>query len=216
MTVLFVVLTIALFLGVDWLLHRGKVTVAVKAPASPAVRMPSGVFFARSHTWLNLFSSGHAWLGIDDFVSRLLEAPTLKYLVEPGTPVKRGEPLLRLEEDGRSLTVRAPIDGRVTALNAQLIAHPELLQRRPFCDGWVCEIKPDRYADVKSMLLGDETQSWMQLEFARLRDLFAGVGSQPGLEPAMLQDGGPPIAGAMKHVDAEVWERFDREFLTLS
>lgn len=52
MTVLFVVLTIALFLGVDWVLHRGKVHVVVKGPATPAVRLPSGVFFAHSHTWL--------------------------------------------------------------------------------------------------------------------------------------------------------------------
>jgi glycine cleavage system H protein len=216
MTVLFVVLTIALFLGVDWLLHRGKVAVSVKSPTTPAVRLPSGVFFAQSHTWLNLFPSGHAWLGIDDFVSRLLDSPTVKFLAEPGARVKRGEPLLRLEEDGRALTVRAPIDGWVLAFNGQLTAHPELLHSRPFCDGWVCEIRPDRYADVKSLLLGDETQGWMQHEFARLRDLFAGVGAQSGLEPAMLQDGGPPIAGAMKHVDAEVWERFDREFLSIS
>ncbi len=212
MTVLFVVLTIVLALAVDWLLHRNRVPALVPAAVSPAsVRVPSGVFFARSHTWLNLFPSGHAWLGVDDFVVRLLDSPTVRFLAEPGAHVKRGAPLLSLEQGGHALTVRAPIDGHVLAFNDALLARPGLLQRAPFCEGWVCDVRPDRNADLKSLLLGDETRGWMDEEFGRLRDVFAGAGG--AVEPAMLQDGGPPIAGAMKHVGADVWERFDHEFL---
>jgi glycine cleavage system H protein len=213
MTVLLVVLTIAVFLTVDWLLHRGKMPVAATRATSPAVRLPSGVFFARSHTWLNLFPSGHAWLGVDDFVSRLLDQPALRFRVEPGTHVTRGEPLLELEEDGRTLTIRSPIDARVVGLNPVLASDPGTLQSAPFSDGWVCELIPDRHSDVKSMMLGAESQNWMQREFGRLRDLFAGAGGV--LEPAMLQDGGPPVAGAMRQADEEIWQRFDREFLAV-
>jgi glycine cleavage system H protein len=212
MTVLFVVLTIVLALGVDWLLHRRRAPAVVAATATPAsVRVPSGVFFARSHTWLNLFPSGHAWLGIDDFVVRLLTEPRVRFLAEAGAEVKRGAPLLALEEGEHALTVRSPIDGRILGFNDSLREHPDLLQKAPFCDGWVCDIRPDRFADVKDLLLGDETRQWMRGEFGRLRDVFAGAGG--AVQPAMLQDGGPPIAGAMKHVDDEVWKRFDREFL---
>jgi glycine cleavage system H lipoate-binding protein len=211
MTVLFVVLTIVLALAVDWLLHRGRNEVVAAAPAPASVRVPNGVFFARSHTWLNLFPSGHAWLGVDDFVVRLLDKPTVRFLVEPGAPVKRGAPLLSLEQGDRSLTVRAPIDGRVLAFNEALRTDPGLLQHSPFCEGWACDLRPDRYSDLKGLLLGDETRGWMEEEFGRLRDVFAGAGGE--VEPAMLQDGGPPIAGAMKHVDGEVWKRFDHEFL---
>jgi glycine cleavage system H protein len=213
MTVLFVALTIALFFAVDWLVHRGKVDPALvpaDAHAAP-VRLPRGVFFARSHTWLNLFPSGCAWLGIDDFVTRLLDQPQVRYLKSPGARVNRGEPLLELVDGEHSLTVRSPLDGVLLATNASLARHPDLLKRAPFCEGWTCEIKPDRHADVKALLLGDETAGWMQEEFRRLRDVFAGANE--AVSPAMLQDGGPPIAGAMKHVAPEVWTRFDREFL---
>jgi hypothetical protein len=54
----------------------------------------------------------------------------------------------------------------------------------------------------------------MRQEFRRLRDVLAGAG--PELSPAMLQDGGAPIAGAMKHVAPEIWDRFEREFLEVS
>ena len=211
MTVLLVVLTIAVFLGVDWMLHRGKAVAPVKVAARPVVRLPSGVFFSPSHTWLNLFPSGNAWLGIDDFVARLLDRPKVEYLVERGAHVVRGGPIAKLLEDGRALTIRSPIDARVTDLNPALVSDPGLTQRAPFSEGWVCELAPDRHADLKSLLLGGESRSWMQQEFARLRDLFAGAGGV--LEPAMLQDGGPPVAGAMRLVDDEVWQRFDHEFL---
>jgi glycine cleavage system H protein len=212
MTVLFVVLTIVLALTVDWLLHRRRTEAPVVDTATPAsVRVPSGVFFARSHTWLNMFPSGHAWLGIDDFVVRLLSAPRVRFLVEAGAHVRRGEPVVSLEEGEHALTIRSPIDGRILSFNAALQDKPETLHKAPFCDGWVCDIRPDRYSDMKALLLGDETHAWMEAEFGRLRDVFAGAGGE--VQPAMLQDGGPPIAGAMKHVSDEVWKRFDREFL---
>lgn len=210
MTVLFVISTIVLFLAVDAILHRGKVTTPLPA-VTPPVRLPDGIFFAKSHTWLNLFPTGRAWLGVDDFVARLLESPTVRFLVQPGARVKRGQPILALQEDGRSLTVRSPIDGRVLAFNDELRQDPDRLHHAPFSDGWVAEIRPDRYSDVKDLMLGEQVKPWMRAEFARLRDVFATSGG--ALQPAMLQDGGPPVAGAMKQMGPEVWERFDREFL---
>ena len=215
MTVIFVALTILFFLGVDWILQRRKearsVVPALAGAQEARVRLPSGVFFAPSHTWLNLFPSGRAWLGIDDFVVRLLERPRVRFLKETGSQVSRGDALLVIEDGERQLTVQSPLDGRVTALNSKLLKRPGALRQAPFCEGWACEIRPDRQADLKSLMLGDESAGWMQREFGRLRDVLAGAG--PELSPAMLQDGGPPIAGAMKHVSREVWTRFEREFL---
>ncbi len=215
MTVLFVALTIALFLVADAVILRMEARRAAAPAAGPEqgapVRLPGGVFFAPSHTWLSLFPTGHAWMGIDDFVTRLLERPRVRFLVEAGSRVVRGEPILRLEEGERALTVRSPMDGRILAWNEDLTRRPELLTGAPFCEGWACDLRPDRADDLKALLLGDEAHGWMQEEFRRLRDLFAGAG--PAVSPAMLQDGGPPIAGAMKHVGEEVWLRFEREFL---
>lgn len=214
MTVIFVVLLIAAFIGLDWVLHyRGKARTspAAAAPRPVQVRIPDGVFFARSHTWLHLFPSGSAWLGVDDFVSRLLAHPRIRLLREPGTAVARGEALFALEEGGRTLTVRSPVDARILAVNHELDRRSAGLQEAPFGDNWVVELRPDRPADLKHMLLGEETRGWIGEEFRRLRDVLAGAG--PELVPAVLQDGGPAVAGAMTSAAPEVWERFDKEFL---
>jgi len=223
MTVLFVITTILVFLAVDALVRRAreKKGVPFVAPIqrrqehAPHVRIPEGIFFARSHTWLNVFPTGKVYLGVDDFITRLLEKPQITLLRKSGDQVSKGDPILLLKEDGRELTVYAPMDGEILGVNEDLPLKPELMRNLLFTDGWAYSLKPKRASELKEMLLGDETPMWIAEEFRRLRDVFAGVSQHRELVPALLQDGGPPIAGAMKEMPASVWNRFEREFLVV-
>lgn len=197
MTVLFVIATIILFLTIDWVVRRlhGERLVPVHPPVraeSYPVRIPDGIFFAKSHTWLNLFPSGSVCLGIDDFLGRILENPEISLLKKVGEQVARGEPLILLKEGGHFLTVRAPFAGTVVGLNDALPSHPEWLKEQLFSDGWSYVIKPKDVSALKTMLLGSETREWIKEEFRRLRDVFADVMGQNAPTPAFLQDGGPP------------------------
>jgi hypothetical protein len=80
-----------------------------------------------------------------------------------------------------------------------------------FSEGWAYVVRPRHEGQLKDLLLGEETRRWIAEEFARLRDVFAGAGAVAA--PALLQDGGPPIGGAMTGMDDRVWERFEEEFL---
>lgn len=221
MTVILVALTILFFLGLDWLVHshreRSEAPASKPAPgmAPGRVRVPAGLFFAPSHTWLNLFPTGRVTLGVDDFVSRLIDSPRISLLKRAGEPVAKGEPILTLESDTRSLTVRSPIDGEIVTSNANLVAAPRLLREALFSDGWAYAVKPRSVRDVKSLLLGDESRDWIRGEFARLRDFFATTGPEPELSPALLQDGGAPVTGALAAMDAAEWQRFETEFLAV-
>lgn len=221
MTVILVATTILFFLALDWLVLGRKARESVAAQHASAasgpvnVRLPGGVFFAPSHTWLNLFPSGKVQLGVDDFVSRLMENPSVALLKNAGDPVAKGEPIMRLESRGHALTVRSPIEGRIVSPNSHLARYPQLMRESLFSDGWAYTVRPTRPADLKNLLLGEESRGWIRDEFARLRDLFAGVGDPGVLSPAMLQDGGPPVAGAMQEMDEQVWRRFEDEFLNV-
>jgi glycine cleavage system H protein len=219
MTVIFVAMTILFFLTLDVVVRRVRAKKAVPAmavrtarPAYP-VRLPDGIFFARSHTWLNLFPSGKVRLGVDDFVGRLLDKPEVQYLKSAGDAVKKGEPLFALREGGQTLTLRAPMDGRIISLNEHLPKNPGLLKENLFSEGWAYTIQPEKPSELRSLMLGEETRSWIPQEFRRLRDVFAAVPAESGLVPALLQDGGPPVAGALKHMGPEVWDNFEEEFL---
>jgi glycine cleavage system H protein len=221
MTVLFLVVTIVVFLTIDAVVRRARakrgVQPAMAFPVPKAqtypVRIPDGIFFARSHTWLNLFPSGKVRLGVDDFVGRLLEKPVMTFLKAIGESVKKGEPILVLKEGDRSLTIRAPMDGRILARNDAMEHRPELLKEMLFTDGWAYTIKLQHPSELRQMLIGEETRKWISGEFRRLRDVFAGVTANGDLVPALLQDGGPPVAGVMKQLSKDVWQRFEDEFL---
>lgn len=219
MTVLFVGVTIILFLAIDLIVRRSKARAEVIVAAIPAVtrgypvRLPEGIFFARSHTWMNLLPSGKLRLGVDDFVGRLMGSPSISFLKEPRQRVQKGEPIIVLTEGEHSLTIRAPLEGEVLERNDRLSKEPCRLGERLFTDGWAYTIVPERPSDVKQLLLGQETQRWIADEFRRLRDLFTQEGAANELIPGLIQDGGTPAEGALKCVQPQTWERFDRMFL---
>lgn len=221
MTVLFVVATILVFLTIDFFVRKTRERrETLTSPAmqratrqTNPVRIPEGIFFARSHTWLNIFPSGKVYLGVDDFITRLLEKPQITLLSKSGDKVRKGDPIMLLKEDGRELIIHAPVEGEILSVNDELPARPELMKTLLFTDGWAYIFKPKRPSELKDMLLGEETKQWISEEFRRLRDVFAGVSQHGEMVPALLQDGGPPVAGVMKQMPESVWNRFEREFL---
>jgi glycine cleavage system H protein len=225
MTVLFIVAIIILFLSIDAVHRRIRKPVTISSaagghhPTPYALRTPEGIFFARSHTWLNLFPSGKVRLGIDDLVSGLLDRPEVIFLKRGGEDVRKGDPLFVLREGDRRLTIGSPLDGRIISANDTLADHAETLKTAPFSDGWVYSVKPNRLSDVKQLLLGSESRSWMQNELSRLRDFFAAaleIDGRGSLAGAMLQDGGLPSSDAMKSLDEQMLHRFQEEFLTVA
>jgi glycine cleavage system H protein len=220
MTALFVVATIIFFLGVDWLVRRmkqGQAEIPAGAqqvvPASYPMRTPEGVFFARSHTWLNLFPSGRVRLGVDDLVGSLLDNPEVSFMRSPGERVNKGDPLLSLGSGEKHLIIHSPISGEILAVNSELENNPALMREKLFSDGWAYTIRPKGVEELRTMLLGEETRKWMADEFRRLRDMLAGVAANRQLVTATLHDGGTPAPGLLKHLDASGWKKFESEFL---
>lgn len=220
MTVLFVIATIILFLSIDWILERRKARRAVSTAtaAQPAsdpypVRVPDGIFFAPSHTWLNLYPSGTLRLGVDDFIARLVGKPEIILLKSAGDRVAKGEPLLQLRENDHLLTVRSPLSGEILEANDDLAKNPAYLRERLFGDGWGYTIRPESMSALKTMMLGNESRAWIRDEFRRLRNYFASLTTNGTLQPAFLQDGGAPIAGALDTMDEHAWHGLEQEFL---
>jgi len=214
MTIILFITTIIVFLTANFILERKEARQKASIPEPAHVlrhslRTPGGIFFARSHTWLNLFPSGKVRLGIDDFILRMLKHPEVQFLKTPGSHVEKGEALLRIEEGRHALTIRSPLAGEIDSCNHALSRNPELLNRELFNNGWAYTISPQKVSDLRPLLLGEESRSWIQGELARLRDFFAGV----SVTPAYLQDGGTPVNGALTNLSDEQWKKFEQQFL---
>ena len=215
MTVLLFISTIAVFLTIDYFMRRNKATVAVAQPIARKpipMRIPAGIFFTKSHTWLSLFPSGKVQLGIDDFLARMFSTPQIVMLKQNAEHVSKGEPILRMTERNNEVIVRSPIDGTVDNVNAQLVKQPSLLNDALFSEGWAYTITPESTNDLRSFYLGDETRVWLRQEMGRLRDFFAHLTAPI---PAFMQDGGLPASGIMDNLNPDQCKKFENEFLRI-
>jgi glycine cleavage system H protein len=218
MTVLLFLAVIIIFLGIDFVVQRKKKNVPAEAQAQRTplpLRVPSGIFFAPSHTWLRLFPSGNVRVGADDFVLRMMKNPNVSFLKAPGSFAKKGEALFQLKEGSKTLTVHSPIDGEVITLNEEVQQHPGKMKEELFSNGWAYTMKPRRASDLTQLLLGERSWTWIQQELGRLRDFIADATQVGSPVPVLLQDGGTPVEGLLKDFSAEQCERFEKQFLNV-
>jgi glycine cleavage system H protein len=219
MTVLLFVATIVTFLGIDYLVRRSKSeTSTVPVPRRPAaaLRFPDGIFFSKTHTWLNLFPSGTVQMGIDDFVKRMFVHPELTLLKAEGDRVSKGDAIIRMHEGGNTFFVHSPIDGRITQRNAHFAGTAGALQHESFLHGWAYQVEPaGGTSALRNFLLGAETKTWIKSEFAKLRDFMAAAtSSRDAYASVFLQDGGEPMPGILSNVSPEECARFEQQFLS--
>lgn len=215
MTVLLFISTIVVFLTIDYFVRRNKAIVAVAQPivrkAIP-IRIPAGIFFTKSHTWMSLFPSGKVQLGIDDFLARMFSEPQIALLKNNSDKVRKGEPILRVTEGNNQVIVRSPIDGIVDNANLALVKKPSLLSEALFSEGWAYTITPQNTKDLRAFFLGEETRVWLRDEIGRLRDFVAQLTTPT---PVFMQDGGIPAKGLMDNLNAEQCKKFEKEFLNI-
>jgi len=187
-------------------------TSRAATPAAAAAEwflMPLDRAFHRGHAWLKDSADGIVTVGMDDFAAKLVGPLSRVSLPAVGTAVGQGETGWRLEAiDGRTVDMLSPVDGTVVELNAALSSAPETAETDPYEQGWLMRVRPSRLrANRMSLLSGQAARQWMDETLAGLRGHFA-----PGLG-ALAQDGGVPLSGMARAIDAEHWDQLAATFL---
>ena len=181
------------------------------------LNIPQGIYFNKNHTWAHLGDSGAARVGVDDFVQRMVGELQLSGLKAPGDPIKKGDLLAEIAQDGKMLKVFSPISGEVIEVNDLLAEDPGLMNDDPYQKGWIYRIKPSNWIkDTSSCLLAEKASQWSEAELTRFKDfLSTGAMRKYASEPSMvmLQDGGEIVDNVLSELPLEVWEGFQEEFL---
>lgn len=143
--------------------------------------VPAGIFVAPEHTWINIQPDGMLLIGLDDFAQKFLGEIDGVALPRAGRSVEKGEPLFTIRRGVDELTFPSPASGSVALINDTLVTQPDILNRRPFEDGWVCALDPVNLpGDLHGFRIGADAISWYEEEIDRFRETVAEVGEQKG------------------------------------
>lgn len=223
MTVILMLLTLTVFLTIDYFLSRRKApavamekAAAVELVPSPAPAEPVWVGgyqlhddlrYHPGHMWVRPLSPTTAAIGVDDFARRLIGRAKSVSVPEVGTRLTAGRPTFHMNTEAGAANLVAPLDGEVVDVNSQLDEHPDLVTDEPYGRGWLCNIKShDLAAGLRNLLGGSMARRWTEDSRERLgMQLVALSGS-------VLQDGGEPVADFAHHLPADDWKRLTREF----
>ena len=215
MVALFVALMFIGFLLTDAVVQR--VGRKAPVPGEPAWEIPRGFYLFEGHIWSHPDSSLGVRLGVDPLVAHALGTVEKVILPKLGQMVEAGQPLFRLERQGRGLIVESAVTGRVVALNTRLGKRPDSVAKDPYGSGWICAITPTQSgASPNGMRCGQKAADWLEQEFYRFRE-FLSLQVSPHLAVDItFADGGLPAIGALAELPLTGWGAFEATFLTTS
>ncbi len=114
--------------------------------------IPDDLMYTKEHEWAKE-EGGVVRVGITDYAAKTLN--DVVYV----TPPKVNGAVEQLKSMGTVESIKAvseiysPISGTVTKVNGELDTHPELVNKSPYGEGWLVEVKPSDFASDRNALL---------------------------------------------------------------
>ena len=210
MVILLAIITIAVFLIVDWVKLSRRKPAAETAP-SPKLKeeihtVVSERFYHPGHCWAMVEHADRVRAGVDDFTQRLIGQLEAVALPTPGFTVRQGDALAIIRRGSKTLTLVSPVSGTINLVNDALRASPEIINRSPLSKGWIAEINPSNLAtELRNLLNGAVAERWLEAVRIQLTQWFT-----PQLG-TILQDGGRLIDNISDLLNDEEWSRLTQE-----
>ena len=115
-------------------------------------QIPKDLLYTKEHEWAKEVGPV-VRIGITDYAAKTLN--DIVYVTVP----KTDERVAQMETMGTVESIKAvselysPLSGTITSVNSELFTHPELINKSPYGDGWLLELKADDYSSERKRLL---------------------------------------------------------------
>src|SRR3972149_6120986 len=111
------------------------------------MNFPINLKYTSQHEWV-LVDGSTAKIGITDFAQSELGDVVFLELAPIGKKVHAGESLGTIEAVKTVAELYSPLSGEVISLNEKVNASPEIVNRDPYGDGWMMQL---RLTDIKEL-----------------------------------------------------------------
>jgi glycine cleavage system H protein len=113
--------------------------------------LPDDLRYTEDHEWAWV-KGENVTIGVSDYAQEQLGDIVFVEMPSSGDTFKKGDEFGTVESVKAVAELYMPIDGEVIQVNQALEDAPELLNRGPYTDGWIIEIKPDDMSQLEALL----------------------------------------------------------------
>jgi glycine cleavage system H protein len=115
-------------------------------------QVPDGLKYTKEHEWAKE-EGGVVRVGITDYAAKTLN--DVVYVTPPkvGSRVEQMKTMGTVESIKAVSEIYSPVSGIVARVNGELDSHPELVNKSPYGDGWLAEVKPADFARESKSLM---------------------------------------------------------------
>ena len=178
--------------------------------------VPEGYYFSKSHTWINILSSGEVRVGLDALCPKLLTNIDSINLHALGNRVNKNGSMCAIYQGNKKLKFYAPIDGVIQEVNTELQENPDILCDDPFEKGWIYRIKPSlQFSNLDvNQELSTDVLDWKESELKRLVNFFLEEPPTRKKLQENIRKGKLVLEGLLDKLDSFGWVKFEESFLT--
>jgi glycine cleavage system H protein len=115
--------------------------------------IPPDFYYTAEHEWVRRRDDGTVRVGITDFAQSALGDVVFVRLPDIGAELTAGEAFGEVESTKSASDLYAPLSGKVTAVNSDLVGSPQLVNADPYNAGWLLDIQVDE-SEVAALASG--------------------------------------------------------------
>ena len=117
--------------------------------------VPQDLRYSKEHEWVRL-DGDTATIGITHFAQEQLGDVVFVELPEKGATVRQFASLGVVESVKAASDIYSPISGEVVERNMKVIEKPELVNTKPYDDGWMLKVKLADKGELQKLLSADD------------------------------------------------------------
>ena len=116
--------------------------------------------YTKSHEWVMLDDDLDT-LGITEGAQDDIRDIAVVELPSPEVELNAGDEAATLESQSDSLSIAAPLDGRVVEVNRLLEDNPGLVNSDPYGDGWLFRFEPVNVVAWNDLMTAEEYEKYL-------------------------------------------------------
>ncbi len=125
------------------------------------MHVPNDLLYTREHEWVSV-KGGIATIGITDYAQGSLGDITFVDLPKVGSLIEQFKRYATVESVKAASDVFAPVSGRIIKINEEFAAHPELVNRSPYDEGYFAKVEMTNQKDISGLMPSSEYEKYVE------------------------------------------------------